>query len=152
MLRLMLAGPAGFCWRLDRPGRTLSCCVAWQLQHCISFQDVLTWLHCRHFFQIVITLQMPISTLPISTRPVFWWRVVYVMFCRWKLKTYSFNCCCCFRWLPSPDVCDRIYDGRLVTYIEQPTTPFKSPPRLLYFLVWNYFKILSKRFASNLFH
>jgi len=33
MLRLMLTGRAGLCWRLDRPGRTPSTCVAWQLQH-----------------------------------------------------------------------------------------------------------------------
>jgi len=33
MLRLMLTGPAGLYWRLDRPGRTPSTCVAWQLQH-----------------------------------------------------------------------------------------------------------------------
>jgi len=37
LLRLMLAGPAGLCWRLDRPGRTPSCCVAWQLQHWLSY-------------------------------------------------------------------------------------------------------------------
>jgi len=35
MLRLMLTGPAGLCWRLDRPNRTPSTCVAWQLQHCV---------------------------------------------------------------------------------------------------------------------
>jgi len=33
MLRFMLTGPAGLCWQLDRPGRTPSTCVAWQLQH-----------------------------------------------------------------------------------------------------------------------
>jgi len=33
MLRLMLTGPAGLYWGLDRPNRTPSCCVAWQLQH-----------------------------------------------------------------------------------------------------------------------
>jgi len=35
LLRLMLTGPAGLCWRLNWPGRTPSCCVAWQLQHCV---------------------------------------------------------------------------------------------------------------------
>jgi len=35
MLRLTLTGPAGLCWQLDRQGRTPSCCVAWQLQHCL---------------------------------------------------------------------------------------------------------------------
>jgi len=36
MLRVMLTGPAGLCWRSDRPGRTPSTCVAWHLQHCIE--------------------------------------------------------------------------------------------------------------------
>jgi len=33
MMHLMLTGPAGLYCRLDRPGRTPSTCVAWQLQH-----------------------------------------------------------------------------------------------------------------------
>jgi len=33
MMHLMLTGPAGLCWRLERPGRTPSTSVAWQLQH-----------------------------------------------------------------------------------------------------------------------
>jgi len=33
MLLLMLTCPAGLCWGLDRPSRTPSTCVAWQLQH-----------------------------------------------------------------------------------------------------------------------
>jgi len=52
MLRLMLTGPAGICWLLDRPGRTPFCCVAWQLQHWaylvllfIFFQSVLSFYH-----------------------------------------------------------------------------------------------------------
>jgi len=40
MLRLMLTGPARLCWRLDRPCRTPSCCVAWQLQHWICHSIV----------------------------------------------------------------------------------------------------------------
>jgi len=36
MLRLMLTGPAGLCWQLDRPDRTPSICVAWQLQHWVK--------------------------------------------------------------------------------------------------------------------
>jgi len=40
MLRLMWTGPAGLCWRLDRPGRTPSTCVAWQLQHCVG---LISW-------------------------------------------------------------------------------------------------------------
>jgi len=43
MLRLILTGPAGLCWWLDRPVRTPSICVAWQLQHCahLSPQSIL---------------------------------------------------------------------------------------------------------------
>jgi len=39
MLRLMLTGLAGLCWLLDRPGRTPSTCVAWQLQHWLCIQE-----------------------------------------------------------------------------------------------------------------
>jgi len=65
MLRLMLTGPAVLCpavlcWRLERPSRTPSTCVAWQLQHwCYCFIVVLwiyisvklfTLFNCLRFF------------------------------------------------------------------------------------------------------
>jgi len=65
-LRLRLTGPAGLCWRLDRPGRTPSTCVAWQLQHW------LLWNHSPYpgypkSWLVVVTLnQLP--RFPNATR------------------------------------------------------------------------------------
>jgi len=53
MLHLMLTGPAGLCWRLDRPCRTPSTCVAWQLQHCYHITCVT--VKCCWFSLLVIT-------------------------------------------------------------------------------------------------
>jgi len=47
MLPLMLTSPAGLCWQLDWPGRTLSRCGAWQLQHCsyLPLYNMLVYLN-----------------------------------------------------------------------------------------------------------
>jgi len=56
MLRLMLTGPAGLCWRLDRPGRTPSTCVAWQLQHWVQVTTHVQKPHRSRIFQYDHTL------------------------------------------------------------------------------------------------
>jgi len=57
MLRLMLTGPVRLCWRLDRPGRTPSCCAAWQLQHCLkriwnASSSILHFIRCLYDYVI----------------------------------------------------------------------------------------------------